>query len=321
MAVEASESSDASPAEPPGASWIAAEAPNDVGLTGLRQHLERVVARLELRSLTVVVDDPDLGRQAFRAGTGTVEAGALQAGTGVLADPGSPELDADLLLALCAASLRVDVLRETTDTTGELAVRRLRGVFAVEIEQDDELTICRVHVSDDAPDDVGRVAARRLLAPDGARLVVEVVRTGRASAGPPSAPAAPTAPTAPVPAPTVAAPTVALLAVRSVPEDGEIEVHLALGDARVVGRAPLSRGLAGAVEAVLAATTQVDAPPRWRASWVRTVETTSEGQFVVAAALTDPESAEHRHGIATGSSPIEAAARATVGALASSFAQ
>jgi hypothetical protein len=309
--LEASEAS-APDGQPP--SWIAADAPHDVGLAGLRQHLERVVARLGLRSLTVVVDDPDLGRQAFRAGAGTVDASTLGPGVGVLTDPATADLDADLLVALCATSLRVDVLRDTTEATGELAIRRLPGVFAVEVEQDGDLTICLVHVDDHAPDDVGRVAARSLTVADGARLVVEVVRPRIAT--PPQAP--PTVPPAPAPSPEaspVAAPAVTLLAVRSVPEDGEIEVHLGRGDTRAVGRAPLARGLAGAVEAVLAAASQVEVQPRWRPSWVRTVETTADGHFVVAAALTGPDAGEHRHGIAAGSSPVEAAARAAVSAI------
>ena len=315
MPLEASEPSAAPAAEPQAASWIAADAPEDVGLVGLRTHLERVVSRLGLRSLTVVVDDPDLGRQAFRAGAGAVEPGAISVGAGVLADPAVPSdhLDADLLVALCAASLRVDVLRDTADATGELALRRLPGVFAVELEDDGDLTICRVHVGDDAPDDVGRVAARLLPATGGSRLVVEVVRAAHATA-PPVVTAA--SPTPPDEASTPAADAITLLAVRSVPEDGEVEVHLGLGGARAVGRAPLSRGLAGAAEAVLAAATQVTAGPVWRPSWARTVETTADGHFVVAVALVDPDAEQHRHGIATGTSPIEAAARATAGALA-----
>ncbi|MFO7591671.1 MAG: hypothetical protein R6X23_12365, partial [Acidimicrobiia bacterium] len=120
-----------------------------------------------------------------------------------------------------------------------------------------------------------------------------------------------------LPAPSEAPPlSPTLLAVRSVPEDGEIEVHLAVGGTRAVGRAPLSRGLAGAAEAVLVGTSQLDPTYEgWILAWVRTVETTAEGRFVVAASLGDP-SGEHRHGIATGMSPIMGAARATAVAMA-----
>jgi hypothetical protein len=303
-----------------GSSWIAVDAPSDVGLTGLRAHLERVVAQHGLRSLTVVVDDPDLGRQAFRAGAAPGEPGAVTAGPGVLVDPvdAARGLEADLLVALCAASLRVDILRDTADATGELALRRLAGVYAVEIERDDDLTVCHVSVDADAPDDVGRVAARLLTVEPGSRVVVEVERTAPVTV-PVTPPPQQAAATGPGPDEAVSRATDAglrLLAVRSVPEDGEIEAHVALGGARAVGRAPLAHGLAGAAEAVLAATTQVETGSSWQPAWVRTVETTADGHFVVAVALIDPDADGHRHGIATGLSPIEAAARATATALA-----
>jgi hypothetical protein len=236
----------------------------------------------------------------------------------VLVDPvgAAIGLDADLLVALCAASLRVDVLRGTADATGELALRRLAGVYAVEIERDADLTACRIYVDDDAPDDVGRVAARLLTVEPGSRLVVEVERTApvTAPAPPPSRPA-PAEAGSFEPASSATDVGLRLLAVRSVPEEGEIEAHVALGGARAVGRAPLAHGLAGAAEAVLAATTQVEPGSSWQHAWVRTVETTADGHFVVAVALVDPEADRHRHGIATGLSPIEAAARATANAL------
>ena len=90
---------DARPAE----GWIAPDAPPDIGLAGLRAHLERLLTRHDLDALTVVVDDPDLGRQAFRVGAGAIPAGLTASGPGVLSEPGVPTeaLDADLLVALC----------------------------------------------------------------------------------------------------------------------------------------------------------------------------------------------------------------------------
>lgn len=318
MPLGAAEPDDVQQPSTSGSTWISVHAPSDVGLSELRAHLERVVEEHGLRSLTIVVDDPDLGRQAFRSGAGPGEPGALTAGPGVLVDPvgAAIGLDADLLVALCAASLRVDVLRGTADATGELALRRLAGVYAVEIERDADLTACRIYVDDDAPDDVGRVAARLLTVEPGSRLVVEVERTApvTAPAPPPSRPA-PAEAGSFEPASSATDVGLRLLAVRSVPEEGEIEAHVALGGARAVGRAPLAHGLAGAAEAVLAATTQVEPGSSWQHAWVRTVETTADGHFVVAVALVDPEADRHRHGIATGLSPIEAAARATANAL------
>ncbi len=297
--------------------WIAPHSPGGVGLAGLRTHLERLVAQHDLRALTVVVDDPDLGRQAFRAGSGVIPGGLTASGPGVLTEPSVPEgaLDADLLVALCAASLRVDVLRGPDDPTGELALRRLPGVYAVAVERDDDLrlVLVRVHVAEDAPGDLGRAAARALTPDPGSRLVVEVVRGDPTAApSPPGGAVAPRPATAP---PTHPLGGPELLAVRSVPEDGEVEVHVGVAGSRAVGRAPLARGLAGAVEAVLAGIGQVAPGLRWVPAWARTVETTADGRFVVAIALTDPSGDDHRHGIATGTSPIEAAARATASSL------
>ena len=102
-------------------------------------------------------------------------------------------IDADLLVALCAASLRVDVLRGTTDDSSEVAVRRLPGVYAVMLERDGDLTVCRLLATAEAPDDIARQAAAAL-APE-ARLVVELVRDN--APPPPPEPSAPEAPLAP----------------------------------------------------------------------------------------------------------------------------
>jgi len=287
--------------------WLSPDAPLDVGLAGLRTHLARIVETLGLRSLTVVVDDPDLGRQAFRAGAGSVEPGVVAAGPGCSSDPPLPRerIDADLLVALCAASLRVDVLRGTTDDSSEVAVRRLPGVYAVMLERDGDLTVCRLLATTEAPDDIARQAAAAL-APE-ARLVVELVRDSAPPPPPePPAPEVPPAAEAEVEGPAAETPAESdldrphhvgpeLLSVRSVPEEGEIEVHLAFGPARAIGRAPLSRGLAGAAEAVLAGVVQVEPLPVWAASWVRTVETTAAGSFVVAVALAEQGTGAPRH--------------------------
>lgn len=367
MPVEASASSAPSPVPPEPAGSVGAgtsatdrgtfDAPPDVGLAGLRTHLDRVVHQLGLRSLTVVVDDPDLGRQAFRAGAGALDAGTVSAGPGAYAEPALPpaRVDAALLVALCAASLRVDVLRDTTGASLELALRRLPGVYGVVVEPVGDATTCRVLVRSDAPDDLARRAADTL----GARhpLVIELVRDAPMASTPAAMPA-------PAPVPTVAPPVViepepepepetqpvaeretageaatmpaepetrdgaeptteetddagpVLLAVRTVPEDGEIEVHLADRGARAIGRARLGEGLVGAAEAVLAAARQIDTETAWTPAWVRPVETTADGTFVVAVALSTPGRDEPCHGIADATSPIEAAAKATVAALA-----
>jgi hypothetical protein len=297
-----------------GAAWVAADAPVDVGLAGLRAHLDRTLEALDLRSLTVVVDDPDLGRQAFRAGSGSIDAGVVAAGPGCASDPPLPaeRVDAELLVALCAASLRVDVLRGSSGDSVELALRMLPGVSAVTLERDGDVTVCRLLAGADAPEDVARQAATALAGEP--RLVVELVRDPITARGV-DVPTARSEHGAGAAVGRTGGGGPELLSVRSVPEDGEIEVHLAVGPVRAIGRAPLARGLAGSAAAVLAAVSEAEAGPSWSPSWIRTVETTANGTFVVAVALMDPATDTHRHGIATGSSPIDAAARATVDAL------
>jgi len=368
------------PTPPPARPAAAAPSTPLVGLAGLRAHLDRVVQRHGLRSLLVVIDDADLGRQAFRAGTGPFEGGVAAAGPGVTSDPPLPPnvLDGELLTALCEMSLQLELIGESAgdpDDGDELALRRLPGVYAVVLEHDGDTTLCHVLATADAPEDVARRAADALGPSRGAKLVVELRRdpaaTSAIEATAPPGPAAPPAPTpaprsrpsravrvvpeqfadatwsadavgwrptaTPAPigasdrdappaalpasaAPAVAAeepraPAIHLLSVRSVPQDGEIEVHLAVGTTRSVGRARLSRGLSGAAEAVLAAVSQIDpSAAEWTPTWVRTVETTADGHFVVAASLSAP--AGHRNGIASGASPIEGGARATALALA-----
>jgi hypothetical protein len=304
------------------AGWTAVDASLDLGLHGLRAHLDRVLEAHGLRSLTVVVDDPDLGRQAFRTGRGPLEPGIVAAGPGCFSDPPFPHdlVDAELLVALCATSLRVDVLRvdstrvdvrpgDARDIT-ELALRRLPGVYAVVMEHDGDVTLCRLLASADAPDDVARQAATALASES--RLVIELVRDPASNE---SASGAPPAAGASIDATRDRPISPELLSVRSVPEDGEIEVHLAVGAVRVVGRAPLARGLVGAADAVVAAVGEADPATQWAPSWIRTVETTASGSFVVAVALVELDTTIAHHGIATGTSPVEAAARATVDAL------
>lgn len=342
MPVEPSASPASSPVPPEPAGSVVAgasatdrgtlNAPPDVGLADLRTHLDRVVQQLGLHSLTVVVDDPDLGRQAFRAGAGALDAGVVAAGPGAYAEPALPpaRVDAALLVALCATSLRVDILRDTTGASLELALRRLPGVYAVVVEPVGDATACRVLVRADAPDDLARRAADTL----GARhpLVIELVRDAPVASTPAATPAprpavVPPAVTAPEPEPEAPEPEApepeapddagpVLLAVRTVPEDGEIEVHLSHRGARAIGRARLGEGLVGAAEAALAAARQIDPRSAWTPAWVRPVETTADGTFVVAVALARPGRDEPCHGIADATSPIEAAAKATVAALA-----
>jgi len=338
------------------------------GLAALHTTLDRLVAMLGLRSLTVVVDDPDLGRQAFRAGEGPFGPGTLTGEPGCRSEPPLPpdRVDAELLVELCATCLRLEFLRGDVMTgldAAELALRRLPGVRAVIVERDDDLLVVQVHADADAPSDLARAAARAAAPLAGNRLVIEVVR--EAAVAPPMTalplpldlapepefsaaldaplpaahapesepiaselawtsevtpqePAAVPAPPAPPLTPTaVREPSSGpeLVVVRGAPETGEIEVHVRWGEVRTIGRAPMAQGLAGAVTASLDALRQVDPGIDVTLGWARTIETTADRRFVVAVALDRTGIRASRHGLGSGTSPIEAAARATVDAL------
>jgi hypothetical protein len=280
------------------------------GLAVVHVALDRVVTARGLRALTVVVDDPDLGRQAFRAGPGPFEPGALGGEPGCRADPPLPAdaLDGELLVALCAASLRVEVLRDDTDGPDalELSFRRLPGVTAVVVERDDDALIVQLHAGTDAPADLGRAAARLAAAGDtSVPVVIEIVSGAPASSTQAAAGASPRPSALPIPA---------IVAVRSVPEAGELEVHLRDGDTRTIGRAPMTEGLAGAAGATLDALRQLAPGLELDLAWARTIETTADRRFVVAVALQRGAERAVRHGLGSGSSPIEGAARGALDA-------
>ena len=99
------------------------------------------------------------------------------------------------------------------------------------------------------------------------------------------------------------------------PEAGELTVRLAHGDEQARGRAPMERGILGAVEAtVYAVRTFVDDLP-FLPGWARVIETTADRRFLVAASVTDPQTRQNLRGIAEGDNPIDGAARATLAAL------
>ena len=91
-------------------------------------------------------------------------------------------------------------------------------------------------------------------------------------------------------------------------------MHLRRGETRTIGRAPAAHGLAGGVEATLVALAELGDRVTIELDWARTIETTSQRQFLVAVALRDADDAV-RYGLADEGTPIAAAARATLNAL------
>ena len=99
------------------------------------------------------------------------------------------------------------------------------------------------------------------------------------------------------------------------PENDEIEIHLSLADTRTIGRAPSNRGLLGAIDATVSAIAELTGVDEFHGEWARSLEPGAEHASLVAVGLINEDGDETRHGIAGGTSPIEAAARATLNAL------
>lgn len=205
----------------------------------------------------------------------------------------------------------------------ELELRRLPGVRAAGFDDRDDLLLVQLHVaptggSPNLPVQATRVAARHSDRP----VAVEVVRWRE--------PSAPTPPAAVDEIDVDASPvgeivlsgddgTVSegrrarLLAVLSFPDTDEIETHLVLGGRRTIGRAAASAGLAAVVDATVDALQGLGAPFAPKARWARPLDGAEEGTTLIAVALESDE--DTYYGLARGSSPLEATARATLDAL------
>lgn len=110
-------------------------------------------------------------------------------------------------------------------------------------------------------------------------------------------------------------PRVRLLAVLTFPDTDELEVHLTFNGQRSIGRAPASKGVLGASEATLDALKVFVPELEQAAAWARPMEhRDTANAYLVATELLDDD-AHALHGLATGTSPIEAAARSTLHAL------
>ena len=273
---------------------------NEVGLPALYAALHDTLTRHSLDGLALAVHDHDLGVQIFTVGP-EAAAALADCSDDIGAWASVPTLDAPppelaTLRALARTAVRLGAAdRDADPATGlEVAIRSVAGVRTVLTEG----SVLRVVTSDEAHDQViAGLAALPL-----STSAVVVVET---PLGPPDADTAPIA----------ARPTarVQLVTVQSQPETGELEVHLRFGDRRTVGRGPLARAGTAAAEATLAALEDLGENLDYRVAWVRTVDTLPNREFLVGVALTRPE-ATHVYGLASGSSPILAAARATLDA-------
>jgi len=207
----------------------------------------------------------------------------------------------------------------------ELELRRLPGVLAAGFEVRDDLLHVQLHVAavadrDDLPIPVSasRIAARHSDRP----VSIEVVRSQSVKASGPR-PRALVATPAVVPSspndrhgPGPNGERVArLLAVLALPDTDELEVHLVLDGKRAAGRAPAGSDLVGAVEATIDGLRALGAPVAAQPKWARVLGDSIDKRTVVAVALEcvalEPPM---QYGLAAGTSPVDAAARATLDA-------
>lgn len=281
-----------------GAPGDAAPAP---GLSTLYTALHTTVLAYGLDAFAVAVDDPDLGHQCFAAG-----ADARAALTALAADPGQrwvalpatadPPAELEALHGLAATALRLSRIEPEGDPASTLEAF-VRGVPHVVTVLRTGSVVEAVVVPGHRDDVVTRLAAADL--PGRGAVIVH-------DAGAPGPdPGADVGPLR----------RAELIAVRSLPETGELEVHLRGGEHRSIGRGPLARAGQAAAAATLDALAELEPGPfrgaPWRVGWVRTIDTTPDREFLVAVMIRrDRERA--LYGLAAGTSPIEAAARATL---------
>jgi diguanylate cyclase (GGDEF)-like protein len=88
--------------------------PNASGIGILYRALDDVVAFYGLDDAILVIDEPGLGRQIFRAGRQPLDNGAIvlfESGTGLYTEPHVSDLDDGIVVYLCMIALRLDLLR------------------------------------------------------------------------------------------------------------------------------------------------------------------------------------------------------------------
>ncbi|MGI8796799.1 MAG: GGDEF domain-containing protein [Acidimicrobiia bacterium] len=88
--------------------------PNASGIGILYRALDDIVAYYDLDDAVLVIDEPGLGRQIFRAGRQPLDNGSvvlLDAKTGLYTDPDVRDLDDVLVVDVCLIALRLDFLR------------------------------------------------------------------------------------------------------------------------------------------------------------------------------------------------------------------
>ena len=100
-----------------GTEMVGELATSQSGLAIIYHALDALVAEHELLDAAVVIDEPGLGRQVFRAGRKPLDdpggEALLDAAPGLYTDPAlsAASVDASLVTSLCVVALRMEVLR------------------------------------------------------------------------------------------------------------------------------------------------------------------------------------------------------------------
>ena len=221
------------------------------------------------------------------------------------------------------------------DTTNlddlELELRKLPGVRAAGFTERDDMLIVQVQVAGGEPTanlshQAARIAYRHADKP----VALEIVRWRTIEVPAPTS-AAVTAPAAPIndhaaePVAGVAGADgtrqrIRLLAVLTFPDTDELEVHLTFGGRRIIGRSAAGAGIGGAATATVEGLQTFAPSLGGTLAWCcELADQSTESTYVVACSVTVGDHA--LLGIASGSSRIEAAARATLHALNRSLEQ
>jgi hypothetical protein len=203
----------------------------------------------------------------------------------------------------------------------ELELRRLPGVRSAGFTESDDLLMVQVQVTGDRPQtnlplQATRIAYRHSDKP----IALEVVRwrAGEAPAPPrldTSAPVVHAVPSEPEARDGGTEHRVRLLAVLTFPDTDELEVHLTFDGRRIIGRAVASKGTLGVVEATVDGLRAFAPDLSFTPVWAREFEQADDPEIHLVGCELHTEEGGRRNGLASGASPIEAAARAALHAL------
>lgn len=199
----------------------------------------------------------------------------------------------------------------------ELELRKLPGICWVAFSELGDRLVVQLHAIDDAHNDLAleasQITARHCDVPVAIDLLRWMTPLANERAGLDDAMWQSNGSSA-LDSSGVREPPFVVLRVLTLVDTDEVEVHLGDGRTRTIGRAPVARGLLGAVEATLEAIREFPVDLKVEAEWARAIEMTSTARPIVAVAFVPPGGDEFC-GLSHADTELEAAARATLEAL------